>query len=74
MSLSRDAQFLYRNMSTNFLLFFFEQLAKEAGIPPGVLNVVTCSRDNASQVGRALCESPLVTKMSFTGSTVVGKV
>nr|XP_022301487.1 glutarate-semialdehyde dehydrogenase DavD-like isoform X1 [Crassostrea virginica] len=50
------------------------ELAKEAGIPPGVLNVVTCSRDNASQVGRALCESPLVTKMSFTGSTVVGKL
>ncbi|XP_048739146.1 succinate-semialdehyde dehydrogenase, mitochondrial-like isoform X2 [Ostrea edulis] len=50
------------------------ELAKEAGIPAGVLNVVTSSRDNASQVGKMICESPLVTKMSFTGSTFVGKL
>lgn len=50
------------------------QLAKQAGIPAGVLNVVTSSRDNASQVGKVLCKSPLVTKLSFTGSTFVGKV
>lgn len=49
-------------------------LAKQAGIPAGVLNVVTSSRDNASQVGKVLCKSPLVTKLSFTGSTFVGKL
>ncbi|XP_062602225.1 glutarate-semialdehyde dehydrogenase-like [Saccostrea cucullata] len=49
-------------------------LAKEAGIPAGVLNVVTSSRNNAAQVGKTICESPLVTKMSFTGSTFVGKL
>ena len=50
------------------------QLAEKAGFPPGVLNVITCSRQNAAVVGKALCKSPLVAAMSFTGSTVVGKV
>ncbi|XP_050412962.1 succinate-semialdehyde dehydrogenase, mitochondrial [Patella vulgata] len=50
------------------------QLAAEAGLPPGVLNVVTSSRGNAPAVGQAMCESPLVTKMSFTGSTATGKI
>ncbi|XP_038054347.1 succinate-semialdehyde dehydrogenase, mitochondrial-like [Patiria miniata] len=49
-------------------------LAEEAGLPPGVFNVVTCSRDNASDVGKVLCESPLVAKISFTGSTATGKI
>jgi len=52
----------------------FFQLAEEAGIPAGVINIVTCSRDNAAEVGRLLCESPLISKISFTGSTNVGKV
>ena len=50
------------------------QLAEKAGLPPGVLNVVTCSRNNAGEVGKMLCENPTVKKISFTGSTVVGKV
>lgn len=50
------------------------QLAEEAGLPAGVLNVVTCSRDNASAVGKELCENTLVSKISFTGSTAVGKI
>jgi len=50
------------------------QLAEEAGIPAGVLNCVTCSRDNASAVGKVLTEHPLVAKISFTGSTAVGKI
>ena len=50
------------------------KLAEEAGIPAGVLNVVTCDRDNAPDVGRVLCENPLVAKISFTGSTATGKV
>ena len=47
-------------------------LAEEAGIPKGVVNIVTCSRSNTVEVGRLLCESPLVAGLSFTGSTQVG--
>jgi succinate-semialdehyde dehydrogenase/glutarate-semialdehyde dehydrogenase len=47
-------------------------LAEQAGLPKGVLNVVT-TMDSAG-VGRALCDSPLVRKLSFTGSTRVGKI
>ena len=50
------------------------QLAEKAGIPAGVLNVVTSSRENASAAGKVICEHPLVAKISFTGSTAVGKV
>lgn len=46
----------------------------QAGLPPGVLNVVTSSRANAPAVGKELCENPLVKKISFTGSTSTGKV
>ena len=49
------------------------QLAEKAGIPAGVINVVTASRARAAEVGLTLCESPLVQKMSFTGSTATGK-
>ena len=55
-------------------IYFYSQLAEEAGVPAGVLNVVTCSRDYASEVGKELCENTLVSKISFTGSTAVGKV
>lgn len=43
------------------------QLAHDAGIPKGVLNVITASRDNAAPMGKLLCESPLVRGLSFTG-------
>lgn len=46
-------------------------LAEEAGIPPGVFNVVTCQ--NPREVGYALTHHPLVRKFTFTGSTAVGK-
>lgn len=46
-------------------------LAEDAGIPAGVLNVVTTNQ--ASEVGLELCENPLVRKLSFTGSTGVGR-
>nr|KAG5708414.1 hypothetical protein BaRGS_026141 [Batillaria attramentaria] len=49
-------------------------LAEQAGLPPGVLNVVTSSRSNAAAVGKELCENPIVKKISFTGSTNVGKI
>lgn len=46
-------------------------LAEEAGIPAGVLQVVT---GDAKQIGAAMCESTIVTKLSFTGSTEVGRI
>ena len=48
-------------------------LAKEAGFPEGTINVVTCLK-NVAEVGKALCESKLVRKLSFTGSTRVGQL
>jgi succinate-semialdehyde dehydrogenase / glutarate-semialdehyde dehydrogenase len=47
-------------------------LADEAGLPPGVLNVVTGL--DAPAIGGELCANPLVRKLSFTGSTEVGKI
>lgn len=49
------------------------ELAHRAGIPPGVLNVVT-ALENTVAVGEALTLSPTVKKVSFTGSTRVGKI
>lgn len=48
------------------------ELARRAGIPAGVLNVVTTARP--ALVGAALTASPVVRKLSFTGSTPVGKL
>lgn len=48
------------------------QLAKEAGFPDGVYNTVVGL--DASAMGIALCESDLVAKISFTGSTRVGQI
>ena len=47
------------------------QIAIEAGVPKGVFNVVPCSIPHA--VGGALTASPIVRKLSFTGSTQVGR-
>ena len=46
------------------------ELAHEAGIPSGVLNVVT---GRSSEIGEAWLKDPRVTKITFTGSTEVGK-
>ncbi|MES2530725.1 MAG: NAD-dependent succinate-semialdehyde dehydrogenase [Pseudomonadota bacterium] len=46
-------------------------LAIEAGLPPGVLQIVT---GDAPAIGGALCESDVVRKLSFTGSTGVGRI
>ncbi|MCA1804863.1 MAG: NAD-dependent succinate-semialdehyde dehydrogenase [Xanthomonadaceae bacterium] len=48
------------------------ELAGRAGIPAGVFNLVTTSK--AATVGDELCANPLVRKLSFTGSTKVGKL
>ncbi|UZP36704.1 hypothetical protein NXS19_004520 [Fusarium pseudograminearum] len=49
-------------------------LALEAGFPPGALNVVTTSLENTPSVAEALCLDARVKKVSFTGSTRVGKI
>jgi aldehyde dehydrogenase (NAD+) len=51
----------------------FAEIFEEAGVPPGVLNVVTCSRETVGEVGDELIENPLVKGISFTGSTPVGR-
>jgi len=48
------------------------RLAVEAGVPAGVLNVVT-GKDSGA-IGKALCDDSRVRKLSFTGSTPVGKI
>lgn len=50
------------------------ELAERAGIPAGLINIVTSSRANAAEVGGALTGSDKVRKISFTGSTAVGKI
>ena len=49
-------------------------LAKKAGIPDGVINVVTCDSANSIEAGKLICASPVVKHLSFTGSTAVGKI
>ena len=48
-------------------------LATEAGFPKGTINVVT-TLNKVNEVGEAICKSKLVRKLSFTGSTRVGKI
>jgi aldehyde dehydrogenase (NAD+) len=52
---------------------YHAEILEEAGIPPGVFNVVTCSRESVGEVGDALIEDPRVKGISFTGSTAVGR-
>jgi aldehyde dehydrogenase (NAD+) len=49
---------------------FFAKLAKDAGLPAGVLNVVSGS---GSVIGDAMCNHPKMKRISFTGSSAVGK-
>lgn len=46
-------------------------LAQEAGFPAGIFNVIPTKEPK--EIGKLFCESPLVRKISFTGSTAVGK-
>ena len=47
-------------------------LAERAGVPKGVFSVVTSSR--SSDIGKEFCENPSVRKLTFTGSTEVGRI
>jgi aldehyde dehydrogenase (NAD+) len=49
------------------------ELFAEAELPPGVFNVVTCSRNHVAEVGDELIVNPAVGGISFTGSTAVGR-
>ena len=51
----------------------FAETLEEAGVPPGVFNVFTCSRQRVAEVGDELIDNPLVKGISFTGSTAVGR-
>ena len=46
----------------------------QGGTPPGLFNLVTCSRPQISEVSDAICTSNDISKVSFTGSTAVGRV
>ena len=48
------------------------ELGQRAGLPPGVLNVITS--DRSAEIGKLLCESGIVRHLSFTGSTEVGRL
>jgi succinate-semialdehyde dehydrogenase/glutarate-semialdehyde dehydrogenase len=56
---------------TPFSALAITYLAEQAGIPPGVINMVTGS--SSSAIGGEMTSNPIVRKLSFTGSTEVGK-
>ena len=57
--------------ATPYSAFALAELAQRAGFPPGVLNVIT---GNAPAIGGEMCANPTVRKLSFTGSTEVGRL
>ncbi|HEX6794074.1 MAG TPA: aldehyde dehydrogenase family protein, partial [Casimicrobiaceae bacterium] len=57
--------------ATPFSAFALAELADRAGFPPGVLNVIT---GDAQAIGGEMCANPTVRKLSFTGSTEVGRI
>ncbi|RTF50905.1 NAD-dependent succinate-semialdehyde dehydrogenase [Serratia marcescens] len=57
--------------TTPLTLLRIAELASEAGVPPGAFNVVT---GRGTVCGKALTEHPLIAKVSFTGSTPVGRL
>ena len=50
------------------------ELAQRAGMPAGVLNVLSADAANSIAIGRVLCDSDVVRHLSFTGSTEVGRI
>lgn len=50
------------------------ELAMRAGIPAGVLNLLTADGDNSIAIGKVFCASDVVRHISFTGSTEVGRI
>lgn len=60
--------------NTPVIALVLAKFAEDAGIPKGVFNVVTASRENTPEIGKLLCESQDIYGISFTGSTEVGKL
>ncbi len=60
--------------ATPFSALALAVLAERAGIPAGVFSVVTGSADSSIEIGKTLTDSPVVRKLSFTGSTEVGRI
>ena len=60
--------------STPFTATALVELANRAGIPDGVINLISVSEKDVANVGDELCENLNVRKISFTGSTNVGKI
>jgi acyl-CoA reductase-like NAD-dependent aldehyde dehydrogenase len=50
------------------------EIFEEAGFPPGVLNVITHSKQDADEVGDEMITHPAVRRISFTGSTEIGRI
>lgn len=50
------------------------ELASRAGVPDGVINILTADAHNSIAIGKALCDSQVIKHLSFTGSTEVGKL
>jgi succinate-semialdehyde dehydrogenase/glutarate-semialdehyde dehydrogenase len=49
------------------------ELAQRAGVPNGVINILTADAEQSIAIGKTLCASPTVRHLSFTGSTEVGR-
>ncbi|KIM29643.1 hypothetical protein M408DRAFT_328857 [Serendipita vermifera MAFF 305830] len=58
---------------TPFSALALADLAERAGVPKGVINVITTSK-HLNDVAKEMCENPIVKKISFTGSTRVAKI
>ncbi|KAK1229267.1 hypothetical protein PQX77_007689 [Marasmius sp. AFHP31] len=58
---------------TPFSALALAELSRRAGVPDGVINLVTTQK-NVIEVGKEMCESKIVKKVTFTGSTAVGKL
>jgi len=50
------------------------ELALRAGIPAGVLNMISADAENSIAIGKVICANPVVRHLSFTGSTEVGRI
>jgi succinate-semialdehyde dehydrogenase/glutarate-semialdehyde dehydrogenase len=59
--------------STPFSATALVELAHRAGVPKGVINLISVSEENVAEVGDELCTNKDVRKISFTGSTIVGR-
>ncbi|PPR05218.1 hypothetical protein CVT26_012294 [Gymnopilus dilepis] len=58
---------------TPFSALALAELSRRAGVPDGVINIVTTQK-NVIEVGKEMCENKAVRKVSFTGSTPVAKL